>query len=84
MQQLCNDIGYRPPLATDGIIGPKTRRAASLAITLMGKRFLDALLTQRENYYHAICAADPTQQVFLNGWLNRLDEFIESDDAQLA
>lgn len=52
----------------DGVIGLKTIRAA--------ERFLlDNLISARRDFYHNIVINDPSQRVFLKGWLNRLDEF---------
>jgi hypothetical protein len=36
---------------------------------------LAALVEERRNFYHAIVERDPSQAVFLDGWLARLHEF---------
>lgn len=54
----------------DGIIGPETLGALSAKSEAQAiKDFQD----QREAFYLAIVARDPTQAKFLNGWMNRLD-----------
>lgn len=77
VQSVCNQAGYNPPLSEDGAMGPNTRRGAEWAQTEMGSVFLKALLEERRNFYLAIVASRPSQQVFLNGWMNRVDEFEE-------
>lgn len=54
----------------DGIVGPKTLAAINgkSGITLMGQ-----LRLEREAYYRSIVNARPSQKVYLQGWLNRLD-----------
>jgi lysozyme family protein len=54
----------------DGDFGPATRRAAetcSLGATIIA--YCDA----RETYYRRLAEQKPKLQVFLNGWLNRLN-----------
>jgi hypothetical protein len=74
VQQVCNAAGFGP-LAVDGVCGPSTRRVAAEADQAMGDWLLAALVEERRNFFHAIVAGDPSQQVFLSGWLNRLAEF---------
>ena len=59
----------------DGICGPRTSRAAHDAAWAMKDWLLAALVEERRNFYQAIVRADPSQGVFLEGWLNRLAEF---------
>lgn len=54
----------------DGIIGPKTISALN---SVKEKDFLDQYLIQSENAYRAIATANPSQNVFLKGWLHRVD-----------
>lgn len=77
VQSVCNQARYNPPLEEDGAMGPKTREAAKWAAILMGPVFYRALLEERRNFYRAIVTSDPSQNVFLKGWMNRVDEFVE-------
>ena len=62
---------YGQPLDTDGIMGPATRKAMQQADT---DKILMAMLDQREQFYRDIVAAKPSQEVFLNGWINRVTD----------
>ncbi len=75
VQSVCNQAGREPPLSEDGAMGPNTRKGAQWAQQEMGEYFLKALFEERRIFYHAIVAANPSQGVFLRGWLNRVDEF---------
>jgi lysozyme family protein len=75
VQSVCNEAGYQPPLDADGAMGPNTRKAAEWAQESMGGFFLKALIEERRNFYHMIVAARPSQEVFLKGWMNRVNEF---------
>lgn len=74
VQQVCNATGFGP-LDVDGVCGPATRRAAQEADQAMGDWFLAALVEERRNFYRLIVQNDPSQEVFLNGWMNRVAEF---------
>lgn len=58
-------------LTADGIVGPKTLAA-------INGHSEDALFGQikelRKKYYESIVKKDPTQQIFLKGWLRRLED----------
>lgn len=58
-------------LTADGIVGPKT-------LASINGHSEDALFGQikelRKKHYESIVKKDPTQQIFLKGWLNRLEE----------
>ncbi|MDJ0781892.1 MAG: glycosyl hydrolase 108 family protein [Desulfosarcinaceae bacterium] len=75
VQTVCNEAGCQPPLAVDGDLGPKTAAAAEWAETTFGPAFLNALLTERRNFYRRIVVRQPSQDVFLVGWMNRLNAF---------
>lgn len=64
-------VAYGQPLDTDGIMGPATRKAMQQADT---DKILMAMLDQREKFYHDLVASKPSQEVFLRGWLNRVDD----------
>jgi len=83
VQQVCNQAGFGS-LDVDGICGPNTRRAAAEADRVMGDWFLAALVEERRNFYRTIVKADPSQEVFLDGWLNRIAEFDTREGLGLA
>lgn len=52
----------------DGAIGPKTLAAIALVPPMaLAAQYCD----QREAFYRGIVAINPSQMIFLNGWLNR-------------
>lgn len=58
----------------DGVLGPKTLSA----VQAMNPHLLAiAMITERERYYRGIVENDPTQAVFLRGWLNRAADLME-------
>lgn len=74
LQAVLNAAGFGP-LSVDGVAGPQTRRAAAKALKEMGPWLLAALVEERRVFYRLIVERDPTQVVFLRGWLARADEF---------
>ena len=64
-------------LVADGKIGPKTIEAAN---KLNQKVLNDALLLKRANFYKKIVENNPSQNVFLTGWLTRLTSFVSIAD----
>ena len=61
----------------DGIIGPKS----VAAINTCDQRMLhQRLFAQRVLYYENIVRRNPSQKVFLKGWMNRLSNFKYSDE----
>jgi lysozyme family protein len=74
VQQVCEAAGFGP-IAVDGVCGPQTRRVAAEAERVMGDWLLAALVEERRNLYRQIVASDPSQRVFLDGWMNRVAEF---------
>jgi lysozyme family protein len=75
IQSVCNQAGYLPPLAVDGIMGPNTLKGVEWAEQEMGDLFYKALIEERRNFYYTIVKFRPSQKVFLKGWLNRIKEF---------
>jgi lysozyme family protein len=70
VQSVCRADGFDPgPI--DGIVGPRTIAAAKK----FERHFLDCLIARRDNFYRNLAVRDPSQEVFLAGWLNRLNEF---------
>lgn len=70
---LCN-MGFIT--AIDGLIGPKTREMTKNAIEQRGEAELqNRINSERVMYFHLIVRRDPSQKIFLKGWLNRADQF---------
>jgi len=73
LQEVLGLAGWR--VDVDGVVGPETRRAAFEAQAEMGPFLANAIADQRANFYRRLVAADPSQRVFLRGWLNRAEAF---------
>lgn len=58
----------------DGAVGPKTLAALCRCLDLKGSVPLicEIYCNEREKYYRSIVGKNPSQKVFLRGWLNRL------------
>lgn len=61
-----------PVLKVDGIIGPATIKEARLLAVDSINFFCSELLKTRKEEFESIVKKDPSQKVFLNGWLNRI------------
>lgn len=72
VQKSCNRNGF-PAGLVDGVIGPKTTKAAYK----FDRMFLDELIDLRESFLLSIIENDPSQAAFGSGWMNRLEEFRE-------
>lgn len=64
-------VRHGVPLAVDGVLGPLTRAALTRDNTQPVRQ---AICTARENFYKELVRKDPSQDVFLTGWLNRVDD----------
>jgi len=64
-------------LVMDGKIGPLTIASAN---KLDQKKLNDALLTYRANFYKQLATNNPSQNVFLAGWLSRLTSFVSLEE----
>lgn len=53
---------------TDGVMGPKTIAALGVCDQLA---FLEAFVLLCQEHYADICVSDPSQLIFLKGWLRR-------------
>lgn len=66
LQQAANAAGAK--LVVDGAIGPKTIAAVN---ALDGAAVLKCYRTEQANFYYSLVARNPSQQVFIKGWLKR-------------
>ena len=65
---------YNCKLVVDGVIG----RASIEAINSIDADDLFQMsIKYRYNRFHQICKQNPSQKIFLKGWLNRLQDFAE-------
>jgi lysozyme family protein len=62
-------LQYACGAVQDGVIGYYTLSAAAQRAPA---DLIGAISLQREGFYHGIVQRNPGQQVFLNGWLNRV------------
>ena len=67
--------GLNARVDVDGAIGPKTLSALCQCLDLKGNVSLicEIYCNEREKYYKSIVENNPSQGVFLRGWLNRLE-----------
>lgn len=70
LQRIVNNI-TGANLTIDGRIGARTIAAINSA---QPKAIYDALMQHRIDFFKRIAANDPSQQIFLKGWLNRLSK----------
>lgn len=75
VQEVCNDAGFGP-LEVDGLMGPKTKAQAGACYEQLQNWMLVALIDERQMFYANIVANNPSQSVFLIGWLNRARSFL--------
>ena len=64
-------------ITVDGIVGPKTLSAINNYSDQ--EELFNRLWNRRKKHYEDICKKNPSQKVFLRGWLNRLNSFKYSD-----
>lgn len=60
---------YGVKLVVDGVLGPHSRAALAADTDTIIK----AILKERRSFYRQLAASRPSQTVFLEGWLNRVD-----------
>ena len=73
LQQALSERGY--PCAVDGGVGPETIGQAERAWADLGEELCNALADRRAEFCMGICERNPDQEVFLAGWLDRVDTF---------
>lgn len=74
LQEVLNKAGF-PTGSADGVIGPHTINASQAAQAAMGNYLQNAIVEERIKFYNAIVANNPSQKVFLKGWLRRAESF---------
>lgn len=75
VQKVCNAAGVATRIGIDGKMGPATENAAKTTQDKLGDAFLAGLIDERRDFYHKIVEKNPSQRVFLAGWMNRVDDF---------
>lgn len=62
-------------ISYDGIAGRETIEALNRVLKFVSEATVtDAFNERRRKYFRDIATADPSQKVFLNGWMNRMDK----------
>lgn len=56
-------------VTADGVVGPRTVAAINAR---PARQLFEEVWSLREAHFRGIVAADPSQRIWLNGWLNRL------------
>lgn len=62
-------------IEVDGVAGPNTFKAAKKVYDEMGAYLINAIVDERIIFYEAIVQRNPSQSVFLKGWLRRARSF---------
>jgi lysozyme family protein len=83
LQTVINKAGFGP-VDVDGVIGPMTRQKTIDAYgdgtpssTTPGKYLINAIVHERIAFCERIVANDPSQSIFMDGWRNRANRFLE-------
>ena len=72
IQRGVNACGFQPPLMCDGNLGPKSYAAINTFSSDDDRqKLLHATCQIQTDFYNAIVEHDPSQKVFLRGWLER-------------
>ncbi len=66
-QKAVNTLEDRPLLVVDGILGLKTKTE----LLRMDTRLISFLVEERRKFFRQLADAEPSQKIFLTGWLNR-------------
>lgn len=74
LQRIVNQAGFGP-ITVDGVLGPNSRASIVAANNAMGKVLQNALVEERIRYMHQKVEENPSDKVFLKGWLNRANTF---------
>jgi lysozyme family protein len=68
-------------LKEDGVIGPKT---VAVINSINSSKLYNEAIKWRADFFRAIAKNDPSQNRFLKGWLNRLNDFVKLHPAPIA
>jgi lysozyme family protein len=69
-------LGHGAGLVVDGNIGNRTISVSKAYLLSLGERVLiNSIVRQRKEFCRSIVAKDPSQKVFLAGWINRANSF---------
>jgi lysozyme family protein len=81
LQRLLRDMGF--DIAVDGVLGPRTRRAAHAAAARAPEHLADAYGIARRNYYYRLADRRPASRKYARrrdggkgGWIVRAERFI--------
>lgn len=74
LQSIVNQAGFGP-VDEDGVMGPNTRNAIEQAYAEMKGYLINAVVEERIDFHRNRVAEDPSQNVFLQGWINRAESF---------
>lgn len=70
LQRALNCLTYSPPLKLDGIIGSQTLQRFQDSNVVLVECILKMINAQQCMHYIAIVEADPSQKIFLKGWIS--------------
>ena len=74
LQTVLNEAGFGP-ISIDGGIGPQTITTTERAQKEMHIYLNNAIVDERIKFYNSIVERNPSQKVFLKGWLRRAESF---------
>jgi lysozyme family protein len=75
MQRALNDLWQETIIDDDGRMGPGTGDLYQEALNTFGvDAIVESVTKMQEEFYHRIVDSDQTQDVFLQGWLNRAQD----------
>ena len=73
-QKVFNKMGK--PIKIDGSIGAGTVASAKAALNVYGKEVVINIVYARIQFYKDLVFTNPSQSVFLAGWINRAESFL--------
>jgi lysozyme family protein len=76
LQRVLSFWGMKPgPI--DGLVGPRTMRAAETVCAIRPRVLIVALIEHRRHYMENLVRNKPSLDVFFGGWMNRLNKLLE-------